>query len=188
MYLLNKIEQWTQGGPTAGNLYQDPWEWGDYDVSELVSAESIQELMAQTGLFQGEEWGDWSDPESLSSIWEAEFGGYLTPYDPTQESLIGKSFLDTMKQQWSETYSAMGAAAKVTGRTGFGSSYGATGLTQDILTNAGAAMGASRHAKNRAIYGEREDWVGDLYNMFEYIASLGGFETDPNLASWMTDD
>ena len=166
MNLLNKINQWTQDGP-YGTYLQQP-EWGDFDVGELVGATSLQDLMQETGFFEG-----WDDVELQA--WEEVYGMYLTPYDPTQEKLISRSFIDTMSQKFSETYTALGTASKVGGRTGMGISYGASSITQDVLQNAGASMATARHAKNRAIYGEREDWVDGLYDMFEYLATVGAF-------------
>jgi len=181
MHLLNKIEQWTQGGPTAGNLYQDGWE--NWDISALIGASGPGGLMMETGFFGdygegGENWGDPSVEGTTAANWMAAYGEYLNPYDTTQEQMIGKGFIDDMNQKFSETYQKFGIASKVAGKSGFGTSYSATSLTQDVIQNAGAAMGAARTKKDSLIYGAREDWVSELYNTFEYLGTMGAFDED----------
>lgn len=169
MYLLNKIEQWTQGGPTAGNLYQDDWE--NWDISALIGAGGPAEMMLETGFFDDFD-------EATQANWMGAYSEYLSPYDPTQEQMIGKGFVDDMNQKFSETYQKFGIASKMAGKSGFGTSYSSTGLTQDVIQNAGAAMGAARTKKDSLIYGAREDWVSELYNTFEYLGTMGAFDED----------
>ena len=166
--LLDNIQQWAQDGPLANNLYQ-PEGWEDWDVNELVSQTTQEELMGQTGLLEG------FSPEEQAQ-WIQDYGGYITPYDQTQELMIGKSFIDEMNQKFSETYQKFDIASKMSGRSGFGTSYSASNLTQDVLQNAGASMAAARTKKDQLIYGAREDWVSELYDMFEYLGTMGAFD------------
>ena len=171
--LLNKIQQWTQDGPTATNLYQ-PWG-DDWDVNELVSQETQWQLLEETGYFPGGEEGGWDSEEDFAD-WQADYGSFITPYDDTQEQFIGQNFLDDMNKKFSETYLQLGEASKFSGRTGFGTSYAGSGITESILQNAGAAMSSARTKKDALIYGAREDWVSELYDTFEYLGTMGAFD------------
>tara|TARA_R110002020_G_scaffold297965_1_gene513677 strand:- start:2861 stop:3307 length:447 start_codon:yes stop_codon:yes gene_type:complete len=145
--------------------------WDNWDVNELVSQTTQEGLMGETGLLEG--WG-----ETEVNTWIQDYGGYITPYDPTQEQMVGKSFIDEMNQKFSETYQKFDIASKMSGRSGFGTSYSASNLTQDVLQNAGASMAAARTKKDQLIYGAREDWVSELYDMFEYLGTMGAFEDE----------
>ena len=169
--LLDNIQQWAQDGPLANNLYQ-PDGWEDWDVNELVSQTTQEGLMGETGLmYQTEGEGAYAN----WGAWLQDYGGYITAYDQTQEIMIGKSFIDEMNQKFSETYQKFDIASKMSGRSGFGTSYSASTLTQDVLQNAGASMAAARTKKDQLVYGAREDWVSELYDMFEYLGTMGAF-------------
>lgn len=164
MKILDKINNWTQSGPAGNDLRQNGW-----DIEDLISYSiqgDISGLAQESGFVEGVDAGD---------AFESDWGQYLHPYEVEGERMAVAAFEQQQQTQLTEGITQLWSAYSTGGRTGFGTSYGATNLVDTGISQTGSAIGLARKAKDQAIFKRREDWVDSLWDTMAELADLGAF-------------
>lgn len=166
MKILDKINNWTQSGPMGNDLRQNGW-----DIEDLIAlsmAGDIAGLATESGFVTSGEAG----------AFEADWGQYISPYQVQGERMAVAAFGQQQQSQLTEGITELWSAYSTGGRSGFGTSYGATNLVDTEIQRTGSAISLARKAKDQAIFNRREDWVESLWDTMAELADLGAFGDD----------